>query len=65
MTPAPSVWTDMGENEDWCQAWRLLVKHQHEVDAVIAREIARCLMDHDFEGAAHWRRVAAALEDFR
>ncbi len=55
----------MGENEVWCLAWRLLIKHQHEVDAVIAREIEHCLAKNDQSGAEHWRKVAAALEDFR
>jgi len=55
----------MENNEVWCLAWRLLVKHKDEVDAVIAREIERCRAEKDFDGADHWRRVAAALEDFR
>ncbi|MEI8394142.1 MAG: hypothetical protein WCF85_05360 [Rhodospirillaceae bacterium] len=55
----------MGENEIWCHAWRLLVKHQVETEAVIAREIARCRAEKDADGAAYWRKVAAALEDFR
>ncbi len=55
----------MGENEVWCQAWRLLVKHQGETEAVIAREIEQCRARNDPEGMEHWRKVAAALEDFR
>ena len=55
----------MGDNEIWCRAWRLLVKHQTEVDSVIAHEIERCLTNNDPTGADYWRKVAAALEDFR
>ncbi len=55
----------MGENEIWCLAWRLLVKHQQETEAVVAREIENCRSKGDSEGVEHWRSVAAALEDFR
>ena len=55
----------MGDNEVWCRAWRLLVKHQAEVDAVIVHEIERCEADHNPSEAEYWRKVAAALEDFR
>ncbi|MEI6559034.1 MAG: hypothetical protein WCO00_11565 [Rhodospirillaceae bacterium] len=55
----------MENNEVWCRAWRLLIKHQDAVDAVIAAEIERCRAAGDAEGAAYWRRVAAAVEDFR
>ena len=55
----------MGENEIWCRAWRLLVKHQKDVDAVIAGEIEKCRKKNDAEGVDYWRKVAAALDDFR
>ncbi|HYD69936.1 hypothetical protein [Azospirillum sp.] len=55
----------MGENEIWCRAWRLLVKHQREVDAVITQEIERCIAAGDADGADDWRRVLAALDDLR
>ena len=55
----------MGENEVWCTAWRLLVKHKEGVDAVIAENIKQCQKTRDEAGADYWRRVAAALEDFR
>ena len=55
----------MGDNEIWCLAWRLLVKHQGEVDAVIAREIEQCLAKNDTEGADYWLKIAEALNDFR
>ena len=55
----------MGENEIWCQAWRLLVKHKGEVDAVVADKIRECERNHDIDGAEYWRRVGHALDDFR
>lgn len=55
----------MGENEVWCRAWRLSVKHGKDVDDVITQEIERCATQGDEEGADYWRRVLAALEDFR
>jgi len=55
----------MGDNEVWCRAWRLLVKHQDKVDGVIADEIERCRMANDPDGVAYWQKVSAALEDFR
>lgn len=55
----------MGENEVWCQAWRLLVKHEAQVDAVITEEITRSLAKGDQEQADYWRRVLAALDDLR
>ena len=56
---------EMGENEVWCQAWRLLVKHKQEVDSVIAAKIRQCEESRDADGADYWRRVLAALDDFR
>jgi hypothetical protein len=55
----------MGENEVWCRAWRMLIKHQAEVDAVITAEITRCQAKGDTAGADYWRRVLAALDDLR
>ena len=55
----------MGGNEVWCRAWRLLVKHGAEVDAVIRQDIERCVAKGDTEGAEDWRRVLAALDDLR
>jgi hypothetical protein len=55
----------MGENEAWCQAWRLLVKHRDAADDVIAAEIERCERKRDDAGAAFWRKVLSALDDFR
>ncbi len=55
----------MGENEVWCRAWRMLVKHEGAVDSVIIQEIERCTAEKDPEGADYWRRVLAALDDLR
>lgn len=54
-----------GENEIWCRAWRLLVKHMADVDAVIYQEIENCVTANDEDGADYWRRVLAALDDLR
>jgi len=56
---------NMGDNEIWCQAWRLLVKHKENTDAVIAEKIRQCEKTSDEAGASYWRSVAVALEDFR
>ena len=55
----------MGENEVWCRAWRLLVKHRADVDTVISQEIERCVAANDETGADYWRQVLAAVDDFR
>ena len=55
----------MGENEVWCRAWRLSIKHGKDVDDVITGEIDRCVAARDEDGADYWRRVLAALDDLR
>lgn len=55
----------MGDNEVWCRAWRLLIKHGTEVDTVIAQEIKRCVARSDQDGADDWCQVLAALDDLR
>ena len=55
----------MGENEIWCLAWRLLVKHQERTDEIIALEIEKCRIAGDRNGAMYWQKVANALDDFR
>ncbi|WP_156612620.1 hypothetical protein [Paramagnetospirillum marisnigri] len=55
----------MGENEIWCRAWRMIVKHEDKVDDIIKSEIDKCIEAGDIDGADYWRRVLDALDDLR
>ena len=55
----------MGENEVWCRAWRMIMKHERDVDDVIKAEIETCLQKGDSDGADYWHRVLSALDDLR
>lgn len=47
-----------------CTAWRLFRDHGAAAGDVIERELARCLKDGDRMGAADWRSVAEALQEW-
>jgi len=47
-----------------CTAWRLFRDHGPAAADLIEHELARCLKNGDHKGAADWRGVAEALQEW-
>jgi hypothetical protein len=53
-----------GQTPAMCKAWRLFRDHGRSAESIVEAEIMQCLRTRDTAGAAEWREVAEALNEW-